>query len=78
MAKKVISDERFWKLVDYFEDGNQTKKEACDMIGDEYKRVGSNDLDQAFADVDLLLGGTATKRQYNYLKKNYFSRLQNA
>ena len=66
---KVINDDRFWNLVDLFESGPQTKKEACDIIIDEYKHANSKDLDQAFADVNLLLKGNATKKQYNYLKQ---------
>ncbi len=76
-TEKVLDDDYFWDIVDAYEAecprGNKTM--AAISIGEAYKRYGKTNpvyLDQAFYDVDLLLKGDATIRQYNYLKKNYF------
>ena len=76
-TEKVLDDDYFWNIVDAYESehphGNKTM--AAIDIGEAYTRLGKTNpvyLDQAFADVNLLLNGEATVRQYNYLKKNYF------
>jgi hypothetical protein len=76
-TEKVLDDDYFWSIADAYESehprGNKTM--AAIDIGEAYTRLGKTNpvyLDQAFADVNLLLNGEATIRQYNYLKKNYF------
>lgn len=72
---KVLDDDLAWSLVDDFENSDRTKTTACFIIGEAYKNLGKTNreyLDEAYADVDFLLKGNATQRQYNLLKNTYF------